>query len=109
MKFEDDTENKTAEETAANENITYNDGTYEGTGKGNNGDIKVSVTVSGGKISEVKVVEHIETEAIYGTAEEPVIKAIVENNSTKVDTVAGATKSSKGIIAAVVNALEQAK
>lgn len=39
------------------------DGVYEGTGAGLNGQIKVSVTVSGGKITEVKVLEHSERRA----------------------------------------------
>ena len=42
------------------------DGVYEGTGAGLNGQIKVSVTVSGGKITEVKVLEHSETAGISG-------------------------------------------
>ena len=31
----------------------YKDGVYEGTGKGNNGDIKVEVKVEGGNITEM--------------------------------------------------------
>lgn len=109
--FKEDLVEKTPEkvEEKTNENVTYKDGDYEGVGKGHHGDIKVNVEVSGGKISNVKVVEQTETEAIYATAEEPVIKAIIEENSPNVEAVTGATNSSKGIMKAVENALEKAK
>ena len=48
------------------------DGVYEGTGAGLNGQIKVSVTVSGGKITEVKVLEHSETAGISDPAIEKI-------------------------------------
>ena len=81
------------------------DGVYEGTGAGLNGAIKVSVTVSGGKITEVKVLEHSETAGISDPAIEKIPAAIVEAQSADVDIVSGATFTSKGIIEAVKNAL----
>lgn len=86
------------------------DGTYTGEGQGNNGPIKVSVTVASGKISEVKIDEEKETEGIWEKAEEGVTKALVGKTSTEgVDTISGATNSSKGILEAVDNALKNAK
>jgi len=87
----------------------YNDSTYEGTGQGNNGDITVSVEVKDGKIADVEVVSHEETEGICEPAIEQVPESIVEKNSTEVDTVSGATNTSNGIIEAVNAALEGAK
>lgn len=87
----------------------YNDGTYEGTGKGMNGDVTVSVEVKDGKISAVNVLSHEESEGISDPAIEQVPASIVEKNSTEVDTVSGATNTSKGIIEAVNKALEGAK
>ena len=81
------------------------DGVYEGSGAGLNGQIKVSVTVSGGKITEVKVLEHSETAGISDPAIEKIPAAIVEAQSADVDIVSGATFTSKGIIDAVKNAL----
>lgn len=81
------------------------DGVYEGTGAGLNGAIKVSVTVSGGKITEVKVLEHSETAGISDPAIAQIPAAIVEAQSADVDIVSGATYTSKGIIEAVKNAL----
>lgn len=87
----------------------YRDGVYEGSGKGNNGDIKVEVTVEGGNITSVVLKEHGETEGIYEAAEKGVVADIIKNQTAEVDTVAGATNSSKGIKEAVANALGSAK
>lgn len=86
----------------------WKDGTYQGTGEGKGGDIVVEVTVDGGKIQEVEVVEHDETE---GFCEEPIDKVpkqIIANNEPKADIVSGATLTSEGIIAAVEDALKDA-
>lgn len=87
----------------------YKDGTYEGVGKGNNGDIKVEVTVENGSITSIVLKEHTETEGIYEAAEKGVIADIIKNQVADVDTVSGATNSSKGIIEAVKNALADAE
>lgn len=81
------------------------DGVYEGTGAGLNGNIKVSVTVSGGVITDVTVLEHSETAGISDPALEQVPAAIVAANSADVDVATGATYTSKGIMEAVKNAL----
>ena len=86
-----------------------NDGTYEGAGKGMNGDVNVSVEVSGGKISAVNVGDHEETPGISDPAIEQVPAAIVAKNGTEVEVVAGATYTSNGIIEGVNKALEGAK
>jgi len=88
---------------------TYKDGVYEGYGTGNGGEVKVSVTITDGKISEIKVLEHNETEGIGSVAVENLPSKIIEAQSTEVDTVAGATLTSKAIIEGVNMALEQAK
>ncbi|MGB4351126.1 MAG: FMN-binding protein [Tissierellaceae bacterium] len=71
--------------------------------------VKVEVTVADGKISKVEVVEHNETEGFCEPAIEQIPGAIVEKNSTEVDTVSGATVTSNAIKKAVDNALEGAK
>lgn len=88
----------------------YKDGVYTGTGKGNNGDITVEVTVTGGNITAVALTEHTETDGIYQNAEKGVVNGIIRKQTTEgVDTVAGATYSSNGILEAVANALKDAK
>lgn len=86
----------------------YNDGTYEGTAAGRNGDVVVSVTVSGGKIASVEVIQHEETAGLSDAAITEVPAAIVKKNSTKVDAVSGATVTSKAIMAATEAALANA-
>lgn len=98
------------EENSSGVTAAVADGKYTGEGKGNNGAIKVQVTVSGGKITAVEVLEHAETEAIYNSAKDTVINGIVTANGTSgVDSVTGATRSSEGIKAAVEAALSSAK
>lgn len=87
----------------------YKDGVYEGTGKGNNGEIKVEVTVEGGNIVSVVLKEHRETQGIYEAAEKGVIADMIKKQTADVDTVTGATNSSKGIKEAVADALSSAK
>lgn len=81
------------------------DGVFEGTGTGFGGELKVSVTVEGGKIKSVDVVSHGDTAGICDKALETIPGAIVDAQSADVDVAAGATFTSKGIMAAVKNAL----
>ena len=83
----------------------YADGTYAGTAKGRNGDVAVSVTVTGGKIASVVVTKHEETPGIADPAITGIPAAIVKAGSTKVDAVSGATLTSDAIKKAVDNAL----
>jgi len=78
--------------------------TYEGVGTGFGGEIKVSVTVEDGKLTAVEVLSHGETAGISDAAFAKIPAAIVENQSVAVDTVAGCTFSSKGLIEAITNA-----
>lgn len=87
----------------------YKDGVYEGTGKGNNGDIKVEVAVEGGNITSVVLKEHTETEGLYEAAEKNVTADIIKKQTAEVDAVSGATNTSNGIMEAVAAALSTAK
>ena len=86
----------------------YKDGTFTGSAKGYNGDITVSVTISGDKITAVNVVSGSDDEPYFSTAK-ALTSTIVSNQSADVATVAGATFSSNGIIGAAKNAISQAK
>jgi len=88
----------------------YKDGTYTGSGQGfKGGTTKVSVTVANGKIINVETLSNGDTPEYYRRASGTVISNIISKQSTSVDTVSGATYSSKGIMSAVANALSQAK
>lgn len=86
----------------------WNNGEYEGTAEGMHGEMEVKVTIDEGKISKIDIVSQSETEGVSDVAVERVPEDIVKKQSTDVDTVSGATESSKAIIAAVDNALDKA-
>jgi uncharacterized protein with FMN-binding domain len=88
----------------------YKDGTYTGSGTGFKGrTTKVSVTVANGKISNIETLSYGDDRSYFEKALSSVTKSIISKQSTSVDTVSGATYSSKGIMSAVANALSQAK
>ena len=83
-------------------------GTYEAEGTGIGGAVKVAVTVSETAIEKVEVLAHNETAGICDPAIERIPAAIAEKQSLAVDTVAGATITSKAILAAAEAALTAA-
>ena len=86
----------------------YKDGIYYGTAEGYQGDITVAVVLKNKTISSILVTEEEDDETFFKRALN-VVDKIVEQQKTDVDTVSGATYSSKGLIGAVSNALEDAK
>ena len=86
---------------------TMKDGTYTGSGMGYNDNITVKVTVSGGKITDIAIVSSDDDEP-YFTNARAVVARILSAQTTNVDAVSGATYSSKGIMAAVSDALQKA-
>ncbi|ACL19162.1 FMN-binding domain protein [Desulfitobacterium hafniense DCB-2] len=88
----------------------YQDGTYEGISpNGIGGEIAVAVEIAGGKIANVKVTSHGETEGIGTLAVDQLPGKIVEAQSTEVDGISGASVSSAAIKEAVNDALIKAK
>ena len=83
----------------------YIDGTYEGSAQGYRGEVKVKVKVSGGKITSIDVESYSDDEQFFSRAKNTVINEIISGQTTDVQTVSGATFSSRGIIQAVANAL----
>ena len=80
------------------------DGVYIGSGQGFNGPIRVRVTVSGGNITNVEILSHSDDAPFFNRAK-AVIGRLLGRPGKSVDTVSGATYSSRGIIDAVRNAL----
>ena len=84
-------------------------GTYEGTGKGRNGDIVVAVTLDdNAAITNIEVKEQQETAGVGDVAFDQMIPQMVENNTIAVDAVASATLTSNGLLEAVRAALTAA-
>lgn len=96
-----------AEIAAVQDASAYKDGTYYGIGKGFAGTMKVKVDIAGGKIASISIVSTKDGDS-YVKSASSLLDTIVEKQSTNVDTVSGATFSSRGIIAAVRSALSQA-
>lgn len=85
----------------------WEDGKYTGVAQGYGGKVRVVVTIKDGKITEVKAEGKTETPDYWKSAL-PVTKRIVKAQSPRVDVVSGATRSSNGIMNAVVDALNKA-
>ena len=96
----DDADLETVEESGS-----WKDGIYYGSGTGFGGTIKVAVTVSDSKIVSIEIQSASGEGASYLSQAKAVIDRIISQQSLNVDTVSGATYSSRGIIRAVRNAL----
>ena len=89
--------------------LLYIPGTYTGTAEGWEDDIVVQVTVDKTHILSIDIVRHSETVGVGTRAFETIIENVIETNGTDVDTVSGSTITSKNLLNAINNALEQAK
>ena len=86
----------------------FNAGKHSGEAQGFNGPIKVEVTTSQDKIENITIIEHGETAVIADPALKQIPEDILKHQSVAVDSVSGATVSSKGIKDAITNALKSA-
>ncbi|MDO5018575.1 MAG: FMN-binding protein [Lagierella massiliensis] len=85
-------------------------GVYEATGKGRSGQIKVSVTIdSKGEISDIQLMEFEDNKEFVEKAFEEIKNNIINEKSLDIDTVSGATQSSKGILEAIKNAVKESE
>lgn len=84
------------------------DGIYRGSGTGFSGDITVAVQIKSGQITSIEVVSTSDDAAFFNRAK-TVLDSMIEKQTYNVDTVSGATFSSKGLISAVKNALTGTK
>ncbi len=94
-------------QSSSNEAL-FKAGTYEATVAGHNGDMTVEVVVSDSEILEVNILDHMESPSISDAAIERIPVAIVDEQSLAVDTISGATVSSKAIINGASEALKLA-
>lgn len=89
--------------------VLYKDGVYTGQAEGMMGPLTVEVTIDKGAIVNVVLKEHHETQRYYEKAELWVVSSILEQQTTEVDAVSGATYTSKAIKNAVQDALRDAR
>ncbi|MDD2414472.1 MAG: FMN-binding protein [Eubacteriaceae bacterium] len=100
-------QNPGAANTVTFSGAVLKDGNYEGSAEGYNGTITVSVTVSGGQVTDIGVVSQSDTDRYFSEALS-LLDTIIGQQSLEVDAVSGATYSSAGLINAVDSALEGA-
>ena len=91
------------------EGVTLKDGVYQGEANGYRLGLMVEVTVENGSITSIQILEHHELNSQFYTQPlQEIPQAIIDSQSLDVDTIAGATKTSVGIINAVNAALTEA-
>ena len=83
------------------------DGVYEGEYRKGINKAVVKVIITDGRIAEIELVKHTAS-CIGNKANEIIPREIVEQQSTRVDAVSGATNSSRVIMNAVQKAIEKA-
>lgn len=103
---QDDIQDKKVQD--AQEEI-YKDGIFEGVGFGYRAGLRVSVEIKNNKIVDIKIISHNESPGFFEMPFDIIPDNIIQNQSTKVDTISGATATSNGIQQAVNNALKKAK
>ena len=86
----------------------FTPGTYTGVGQGNNSTITLEVTVDENSIVSIEIGENQETPGMCDVAMERIPEAVIEGQTLAVDTVAGATGTSRGVIEAITAALKEA-
>lgn len=85
------------------------DGVYQGEGRGFNGYMTIEITVVNELITKVEVVDHVDDARWFNAANGSIPDQIVDEQSADVNTVSGATYSSRGIIEGANAALEAAR
>ena len=83
------------------------DGQYEASSEGYGGLLTVRISIENGKLTDIKIISHNETEEYFKKAL-AVIDEILKKGSVNVDSVSGATISSNAIKEAVAKALQKA-
>ncbi len=86
----------------------FTPGTYEAEAQGLLSSVKVQITVSEDEITDVSIDATGETPTLGGAAAEMLAGAILNAQTPNVDSMSGATVTSKAIIAAATEALEAA-
>lgn len=84
----------------------FKEGTYLGSANGYKGDIKVEVKLSKDKIEDIKVISNTDTPIISEAPVNIIPKKVLQTQGLGVDVVAGATGTSRGVIAAINNAIK---
>ena len=95
---------------AADNAASYTDGTYTASAHGCLSDVAVTVTITGGKVTDVDIDATGETPELGGNAAAALAEQLTETGTTTgVDAVAGATMTSDAVFTAMDDCLSQAQ
>lgn len=95
---------------AADNAASYTDGTYTASAHGCLSDVAVTVTITGGKVTDVDIDASGETPELGGNAAAALAEQLTEAGTTSgVDAVAGATMTSDAVFTAMDDCLSQAQ
>ena len=95
---------------AADTAASYTDGTYTASAHGCLSDVAVTVTITGGKVTDVDIDASGETPELGGNAAAALAEQLTEAGTTSgVDAVAGATMTSDAVFTAMDDCLSQAQ
>ena len=95
---------------AADNAASYTDGTYTASAHGCLSDVAVTVTITGGKVTDVDIDASGETPDLGGNAAAALAEQLTETGTTTgVDAVAGATMTSDAVFTAMDDCLSQAQ
>lgn len=89
--------------------IKYNEGEYEGSGRGYLSEIKVKVTTGKKMIENIEIISEDENPEIAKIVYPLLIEKIKTSNDADIDIITGATLTSEGFIEAVNDALSHAE
>ncbi len=93
---------------AAGSAMAYTEGSYTAQAQGHNAPIEVKVTFSQDAIVDIQIISHEETSGIADTPLTRIPEEIIASQSLEVETVTGATFTSKALLEAVKDAVAQA-
>ena len=95
---------------AADNAASYTDGTYTASAHGCLSEVGVTVTITGGKVTDVDIDASGETPELGGNAAAALAEQLTEAGTTSgVDAVAGATMTSDAVFTAMDDCLSQAQ
>ena len=102
------TEVQASEGTSAS-STEITDGTYSAVGTGfSNGEVPVTITVEGGKITNVDIDASTQTDGYGKTAADELAKEVVDGQTYDIDVVSGATMTRNAVSEAVKSAMTEA-
>ncbi|MCF6461607.1 4Fe-4S binding protein [Clostridium sp. Cult3] len=84
------------------------DGVFVGTGVGFGGPMQVEIKVEDNRIFEINPINHRETAGYYEEVFRTISREVVHRQSLNIDTISGATATSRGFLNAIKSGISQA-